>query len=545
MSQQTACPQCGNPVLGGATFCPSCGSAVSVNLAGPFERFCAASVDIPIWLSLNALLIWVGLKWWLSFAVWLGLTEVGYQLKGSLGKSLIGLSIPVNTRRQHYFRETVGKLASLALFGIGYLMIFSREHQALHDYMAKTRVLRTGKLQGPRLAVITLCLLLGVVVSGYHFTHPKASSSSPAPSNQNRNASLDPITSRIPAVLTIYTYDAHGKPVAQGSGFLITSDGIAVTNVHVLKSSYSADAKLGDGRLYNVVEIHAYDPDRDIAIIQLGRKTANEIEKPKELPFLTVAPAEVQVGDRIATIGSPEGLANSVSDGIVSAVRSDGGQRFFQISAPISPGSSGGPVLNLEGQVVAISTAQLVEGQNLNFAIPADEIATVEASQADVSLEQLYWQQHLSTTRQSQRPSSHAAQPTATRQESARSLTGTFVGTVHNLTADLQANFGIFVEDTEGTIVGCMAVRKPLYGSGPLLGSLNGTLVHFDVTNASYQIHFEGVRSGNHISGTYRVPSPDGTYQTGEFVLDRADSKPLARDFDPQKDCPTDSDINR
>jgi len=544
MTQPTACPQCGNTVLGGAAFCPSCGSALSPNLAGSFERFCAASVDIAIWLSLSALLIWLSWKWWLSLVIWVGLTELGYQLNGSLGKSLIGLSIPVKTRRQHYLRETIGKLASLAIFGIGYLMILSKEHQALHDYMAKTRVLRTGKLQGPRLAAITLCLLLSVVIGGYHFTHPKTASS-PVPSNQSQNASLDPIIIRIPAVVTLYTYDTRGKAVAQGSGFLITSNGVAVTNFHVLNGSYSADAKLGDGRLYNVVKIQAYDPDRDIAIFQLGRKIAGEIEEPKGLPFLTLAPGDVQVGDRIATIGSPEGLTNSVSDGIVSAVRSDGGQRFFQISAPISPGSSGGPVLNLDGQVVAISTFQLVEGQNLNFAIPAHEIATVEASQVDVSLQQLYWQQHLSTARKSQRQSPENTQQTATRQESAQLLTGTFLGTVHNLTADLQANFGIFIEEEQDTILGCMAVRKPLYGSGPLLGSINGALIQFDVTSTSNQIHFEGVRSGNRISGTYRVPSPDGSYQSGEFVLDRADSKALPRDFDPQKDCPTDSDINR
>lgn len=542
MSQQPTCPQCGNTVVGGAVFCPSCGSAVSSNVAGSFERFCAASVDIATWVLLSALLIWLGWKWWLSLVIWVGLTELGYQLNGSLGKSLIGLSIPVKTRRQHYLRETIGKLASLAIFGIGYLMILSKEHQALHDYMAKTRVLRTGKLQGPRLAVITLCLVLSVVIGGYHFTHPKTASS-PVPSNQSQNASLDPIISRIPAVVTLYTYDTRGKAVAQGSGFLITSSGVAVTNFHVLNGSYSADAKLGDGRLYNVVKIQAYDPDRDIAIFQLGRKTAGGIEEPKALPFLTLAPGDVQVGDRIATIGSPEGLTNSVSDGIVSAVRSDGGQRFFQISAPISPGSSGGPVLNLDGQVVAISTFQLVEGQNLNFAIPAHEIATVQSRQADVSLQQLYRQEHLSTGK-SQPQSRENTEQTATRPEASRSLTGTFVGTVHNLTANLRAKFGLFIKENRNTISGCMAVWKPLYGSGPLSGSVNGTSVQFDVSGPSW-IHFDGELSGNQISGTYQVLSSGGAVQNGEFVLDRADTKPLPRDFDPQKDCPTDSDINR
>lgn len=543
MSQQSACPQCGKTLLTGAAFCPSCGSATSPSPASSFERLCAASVDIPIWFSLSALLVWLGLKWWLTFVVWLCLTELGYQLKGSLGKSLIGLSVSVKNRRQHYLRETIGKLASLAIFGIGYLMILSKEHQALHDYMAKTRVVRTGKLQAPRLAAITLCLLLGVVIGGYHLTHPKTPSS-PAQPDHSHNTSLDSITSRIPAVVTLYTYNARGKAVAQGSGFLITSDGIGVTNFHVLKGSYAADAKLGDGRLYNVIQIKAYDPNRDIAIFQLGRKTAGETERPKKLPFLTLAPREAQVGDRIATIGSPEGLTNSVSDGIVSAIRSDGGQTFLQISAPISPGSSGGPVLNLEGEVVAISTSQLVQGQNLNFAIPADEIASVEASQTNVTLQQLYWRQHISTARKSERQSPDKAQQAATRRGAAKSLTGTFLGTVHNSSADLTANFGLFIEESQSTISGCMAVRKPLYGSGPLFGGVNGTRVQFDVPGPPW-IHLEGVIKGKRISGTYRVRSPDGAVQDGEFVLDKADTKPLPQDFDPEKDCPTDSEINR
>ncbi|MGI0135112.1 MAG: AAA family ATPase, partial [Candidatus Micrarchaeaceae archaeon] len=116
-----------------------------------------------------------------------------------------------------------------------------------------------------------------------------------------------------------------------------------------------------------------------------------------------------------------------------------------------------------------------------------------------------------------QPPSVDNSEKTATRAKP-YSLTGTFLGTVHNLTADLQANFGIFVQENQNTISGCMAVRKPLYGSGPLFGAVNSALVHFDVPGPPW-IHFDGELSGNRISGTYRVQSPGGTIQNGEFIL--------------------------
>src|SRR5436309_3228694 len=75
----------------------------------------------------------------------------------------------------------------------------------------------------------------------------------------------------------------------------------------------------------------------------------------------------LRVGDRIATISSPKGLANTVSDGLVSGIREEEGERLIQISAPISPGSSGGPVFDAAGRVVGIATLQMSEGQNLNF----------------------------------------------------------------------------------------------------------------------------------------------------------------------------------
>ena len=88
------------------------------------------------------------------------------------------------------------------------------------------------------------------------------------------------------------------------------------------------------------------------------------------LPMLTIAMHPPKVGDPVVVIGNPLGFAATVSDGIVSALRADAASQILQISAPIAPGSSGGPVIDAYGQVVGVAVAMIRGGQNLNFAVP-------------------------------------------------------------------------------------------------------------------------------------------------------------------------------
>ena len=131
----------------------------------------------------------------------------------------------------------------------------------------------------------------------------------------------------MPSVATIYVYDSRAKLIGQGSGFLITSDGVLVTNFHVIKDdAYSAGARLGDGRRYDLLAVQAYDAKRDVAIMQLGRKlSSGTVEEAKDLPFVVLAKEQAQIGERIATVGSPEGLSDSIADGLVSAIRDEAG----------------------------------------------------------------------------------------------------------------------------------------------------------------------------------------------------------------------------
>lgn len=171
-----------------------------------------------------------------------------------------------------------------------------------------------------------------------------------------------------PSIIVVLTYDREGKLLGQGSGFFINENGEAITSRHVLEGAVRAEVKTIDGMIYPITKIIAEDQDGDIVKL--------EVTIPKnQLHFLEISPVLPEVGEQIVVIGSPLGLEQTVSDGIVSAVRKIPiFGKIIQISAPISPGSSGSPVVNLNGEVIGVATFQMVEGQNLNFAIPGSRI---------------------------------------------------------------------------------------------------------------------------------------------------------------------------
>jgi S1-C subfamily serine protease len=195
------------------------------------------------------------------------------------------------------------------------------------------------------------------------------------------------ISRQIPGVITLVTYDHKNRELSQGSGFVLSRNGLAATNFHVLQDAYRAEATLGDGRLYHVLRVRGFSVDRDLVVVQLGRMRGGRLERPSGLHSLALGgSSRLRIGDHIATISSPKGLANTVSDGLVSAIRDDEGERLIQISAPISPGSSGGPVFDASGRVVGIATLQMSEGQNLNFATPIDSLAGLIDQHEDMTL---------------------------------------------------------------------------------------------------------------------------------------------------------------
>jgi Flp pilus assembly protein TadD len=164
------------------------------------------------------------------------------------------------------------------------------------------------------------------------------------------------------SVVVVISIDGKGHPVGQGSGFIIREDGAVVTNYHVISMAADVKIKLGM-RVLDVEGVLHADPENDLAIIKM---------EGKGYPKVRIGDAnKLRVGEKIYVIGSPQGLENTISEGILSGIREvDRERKILQMTAPISPGSSGGPLFNSSGEVVGVATFLLAETQNLNFAMP-------------------------------------------------------------------------------------------------------------------------------------------------------------------------------
>jgi len=163
--------------------------------------------------------------------------------------------------------------------------------------------------------------------------------------------------------------DSNGQPLSLRSGFFVREGEIA-SNLHVVDGSARGYAKVvGQNLKYDIVGITAVDPERDLVILEILAARAST------LPL--GASDAVQVGQTVYAVGNPQGLEGTFSQGIVSSIREVGANKLLQITAPISPGSSGGPVLNGKGEVIGVSVATFRGGQNLNFAIPSSYLKTL------------------------------------------------------------------------------------------------------------------------------------------------------------------------
>jgi len=160
-----------------------------------------------------------------------------------------------------------------------------------------------------------------------------------------------------PSVVLIELSDESGEHHKSGSGFVV-ENGTIVTNYHVVRGAYNGTVRFSDGSNVPITGVMGHDADKDIAILRVDSSTAK--------PLALGDSDQLQVGNRVMAIGSPKGLQNTISDGLVSGNRNG----LIQTSTPISHGSSGGPFFNTHGEVIGIAVSGIADAENLNFVVP-------------------------------------------------------------------------------------------------------------------------------------------------------------------------------
>uniref|UniRef100_A0A1A8EPB6 Serine protease HTRA2, mitochondrial n=1 Tax=Nothobranchius korthausae TaxID=1143690 RepID=A0A1A8EPB6_9TELE len=191
------------------------------------------------------------------------------------------------------------------------------------------------------------------------------------------NFIADVVEKSAPAVVYIeilgrHPFSGREVPVSNGSGFIVSSDGLIVTNAHVVANKRAVRVKLTNGDSYNAT-VQDVDPEADIATIRITPKNP--------LPTLSLGQSsDVRQGEFVVAMGSPFSLRNTITSGIVSSAQrgskelglSNSNMEYIQTDATIDFGNSGGPLINLDGEVIGINTMKVTAG--ISFAIPSDHV---------------------------------------------------------------------------------------------------------------------------------------------------------------------------
>jgi len=211
--------------------------------------------------------------------------------------------------------------------------------------------MRARRFPGQEMRTATRTILLALFIPASVFAQ-----------NQGLKSPSEIAREQSKAVVIIEALDERGSVTGQGSGFIVTPQGAIVTNLHVVQGASSLRVKLPGGDAYKTSDLVDVDDAKDIAIVKV---------KGFRLPVVTLGDSDkAETGEAVVAISSPEGLVNSISTGVISGVRRFDTHRVFQITAPISQGSSGGALFNSGGEVIGVITYLLKSGQNINFAVP-------------------------------------------------------------------------------------------------------------------------------------------------------------------------------
>jgi S1-C subfamily serine protease len=181
------------------------------------------------------------------------------------------------------------------------------------------------------------------------------------------------------SAVTIWNKSSYDEKKSLGSGFAVGDGSLVVTNHHVVEGAGRVDLKTSNGTVIKDAQVVLQDKEHDLALLRI----------PYSLASLELEGEEIRVGQEVVVIGSPLGLEHTVSTGVVSGKRKTKEDlKLVQISAPISPGSSGGPVLNAQGRVIGVATlASVFIAQNLNFAVYVEHVQALLDRQAGKAAE--------------------------------------------------------------------------------------------------------------------------------------------------------------
>ena len=175
------------------------------------------------------------------------------------------------------------------------------------------------------------------------------------------------------SVVKLNCYDDEGTLICTGSGCILFEKDVIVTNYHVIEEfPHRIEVQTEKGYSFDIVGGVGADKEKDIAILYFSHRSA-----PVKMTPLNIGEKSLQKGEKVVAIGSPLGLMNTVSAGVFSGNSNESGSTMLQFTASISSGSSGGALFNDDGEIIGITSASYVAGQNLNLAIPIKRVVNL------------------------------------------------------------------------------------------------------------------------------------------------------------------------
>lgn len=333
----------------------------------------------------------------------------------------------------------------------------------------------------------------------FAFSAPAWSGQSPA----REKTPAEILTEKGPMVALLVSAD--DETLGLGSGFLVKDGSMLITNYHVIAGAKRLLVKLSDGSIIEVSTVAAFDADKDLAavVIPSGPRVGLQLGDSDA----------VHVGEPIVVISNPKGLEHSVSNGLISGIRNDEKlPKILQISAPISPGSSGGPVFNQRGEVIGVVSFYLEGGQNLNFAIPSNFVKELLKRNTNVALADV--------------PKIHEGGKGTASEDT---LDGPWIATFADSVSTGQMSF-VLTQDSARNVSGTYTTS--LGGGGSITGLVIADEFRFELSQTLRDCpgRFVGtakVRPGA-ISGTYSGNGCDGVHTNGTFSMSRGTNMAIA-----------------